>query len=107
MDLSPPLEELGLCPFGAITGRPCPFCGGTRAVLSVASLDFHSAMNYNAFVVLVGPLVVLVAWWFWGAIQASERGRAPGRTLATLSISKVSPLVVILVLGWIWNLGRW
>jgi len=107
MDLSPSLDDLGFCPFGLITGKPCIFCGGTRAILSLASLDFHSAMNYNAFVVLVGPLVALVACWFWAANQASNRVRAPKTALTTLSIPRSWPLVALLALGWAWNLGRW
>ena len=107
MDLSPPIEELGLCPFGVITGKPCLLCGGTRAVLSLASLDFSSAMNYNAFVVLVGPLVSLFTWWFWRDNQASDRVRAPQTALTTLSVPRFLPLSVMLALWWVWNIGRW
>ena len=107
MDLSPSLETLGYCPFGAITGKPCLLCGGTRAVLSAASLDFRSALNYNAFVILVGSLVALVALCLSGANQTSRRERRPGTALAPLTVSKASPLIVVLVLGWLWNFGRW
>ncbi len=30
----------------------CPFCGGTRAFLSLLRLDFHAALRFNAAVVL-------------------------------------------------------
>lgn len=77
-------------------------------MLSLASLDLRSAMNYNAFVVLVGPLVAFVVWRFWATNKASDRVRAPQQTaLTTLSIPKSLPLVALLALGWVWNLGRW
>lgn len=107
MDLSPPLEELGFCPFGVITGKPCLLCGGSRAVLSLASLDVRSAMNYNAFVVLASPLACLIACWFWGSSQASDRVRALRSAPTILSIPRFGPLMALLALGWVWNLGRW
>lgn len=107
MDPSPPLEELGFCPFAVITGKPCVLCGGTRAVLSLASLDFRSAMTYNAFVVLASPLVALVAWWFKGDGRASIRVRVPRTAITTLSAPRSAALTAILALGWVWNMGRW
>jgi hypothetical protein len=37
------------CPFKALTGVPCPGCGMTHALVSVAKGDFHSALIYNPF----------------------------------------------------------
>jgi hypothetical protein len=37
------------CPFKALTGIPCPGCGMTRALLSLAKGDFQGAFHFNPF----------------------------------------------------------
>lgn len=49
------------CPWRAITGTDCPFCGGLRSVSALASGDVGAAMDYNLLVVVLVPLVLLVA----------------------------------------------
>lgn len=60
------------CPFLAVTGLWCPFCGGTRAVDALAAGDVGLALGMNVIAVLLVPLV-LVEWTRWTAARA--RGR--------------------------------
>jgi uncharacterized protein DUF2752 len=52
-----------LCPWRALTGLPCPFCGGTTAAVDVGHLDALGALRANPLVVVgagtfvVGPVV--------------------------------------------------
>lgn len=59
------LFGIGLpCPFLALTGWQCPFCGGTRAAGALATGDLTAAWAHNAFIV-VGAAVLglcLIAW---------------------------------------------
>lgn len=56
-----------VCAFRAITGVPCPTCGGTRALLALARLDAFAALAWN-------PLVTLaVAVFFGGGLVALVR----------------------------------
>lgn len=56
-----------VCAFRAITGIPCPTCGGTRALLALARLDLGAALAWN-------PLVTLgVAAFFFGGLVALVR----------------------------------
>jgi hypothetical protein len=53
------------CAFHALTGVPCPTCGGTRALLALARLDVPAALAWNplvtaaALVFVLGGLVAL------------------------------------------------
>ncbi|KQX66652.1 DUF2752 domain-containing protein [Angustibacter sp. Root456] len=54
----------GFCPFLLATGRPCPFCGGLRAVSDVLHGDVVAAAHSNALVLVAVPFAVasLVVW---------------------------------------------
>lgn len=54
----------GLCPFLALTGYPCPGCGGLRAVNDLTHGDVAGAVSSNVLAVaLLG--FVGVAWLNW------------------------------------------
>ncbi len=62
----------GFCPFLELTGRPCPGCGGLRAVNDLTRGDLVAAVSSNAVaVVLVG--VLSIAWVLW--VVRRLRGR--------------------------------
>lgn len=50
-----PAAWLPACLFRALTGWPCPTCGGTRCLIALAALDWKRAF-------LLNPLVTLAAW---------------------------------------------
>lgn len=54
----------GLCPFLAVTGQPCPACGGLRAVNDLARGDVVSAFSSNLLAVAL-VVVLAVAWVLW------------------------------------------
>ena len=56
------------CPFLAVTGRPCPLCGGLRAVNSLTSGRLAEAAGSNVLVV-VGVLIATVLWARWTVLR--------------------------------------
>ena len=52
------------CPFLALTGLACPFCGGTRGAAALARGDLVVAFGLNALttVLLLGVAVLWVGW---------------------------------------------
>jgi hypothetical protein len=77
------------CPFLAVTGLWCPFCGGTRALEALAAGDVGVALGMNVIAVLLVPLLLL-EWTRWTA------GRARGRPT---SLMNYSPRVLGLAAG--------
>lgn len=48
------------CPFRYVTGIPCPFCGTSRALFSLLSLDFASAWYFHPLFMLAPIFVLLI-----------------------------------------------
>ena len=83
-----------LCPVRALTGVPCPFCGGTTVFMELGSAHPVKALAANP-VVLVGAVGLATAplgsgrrWW---AIDARTRAWILG---------------VVVGLSWVWQLAR-
>lgn len=51
------------CPFQALTGWYCPFCGGLRMTHAVLGGDWATAVADNVFVLAALPLLALWAVW--------------------------------------------
>ena len=55
------LHGISLCPFHAVTGKPCPGCGMSRAFLLLGQLKIKEALEMNLFSV---PLLLLMITYF-------------------------------------------
>ena len=56
-DLQNYIHGITLCPFHAITGKPCPGCGMSRAFLLLGQFKIIEALRYNIFSL---PLLLLM-----------------------------------------------
>lgn len=65
----------GFCPFRALTGLPCPGCGGLRAVNDLTRGDVAAAASSNAMAVLLVAAVV-VLWTVWVLRRAAGDSQA-------------------------------
>jgi len=60
------------CPFYALTGHPCPFCGGTRSFAAMWRGDLKAAFRYLP----LGPLLFATTFAVAGyAVWAMVTGR--------------------------------
>jgi hypothetical protein len=95
----------GFCPFLAITGAPCPGCGGLRAANELTHGNIVTALSSN--LLAVGLLALLaVAWAAWVVRRA--RGSDEGM-LVLRDRTLVLVLVVALAFGVVRNTpwGAW
>jgi hypothetical protein len=82
-----------LCPFRAITGLPCPFCGGTTAASRLGHGDLRGAVAASPL-----ALVMLGIWPLVGTMSPPMWWRR--RRL------RITAIVVILVVAELWQLAR-
>lgn len=75
------------CPFRAITGLDCPFCGSTRAAWALAHAEPVRALGYNALLIAFVPLV---AWaWVLDTRGRFERSSHPFRRTSFWAVAGV------------------
>lgn len=91
----------GACPVLALTGVPCPGCGGLRAVHDLASGQVLAALGSNALAValVVTAVGLWTAWWRarWRGRPLRLAERVGNRTTAAV----VAVLVLFTVLRWL------
>ena len=81
----------GFCPFLELTGRPCPGCGGLRAVSALTQGDVMGALSSNALAIALVAALTL-AWAIWSVRRA--RG-----TSARMLVMSDRALIFVLVLA--------
>jgi len=84
------------CFFRSVTGIPCPTCGGTRAALALARLDFPDAFHANPLVALA--LLFLVGGGVVAGTMALARRRI--NEPAGFPVWVRAGLVVVLAANW-------
>ncbi len=58
----PPKPAFQLCGFHWLTGRPCPFCGLTRAMFALAKGHWNEALGFNALSPLAFAMLAGLLW---------------------------------------------
>lgn len=89
------------CALRLLTGLPCPFCGGTRALQAAARLDWWQAFALNPLAFLLGVGVTL---WFvaWATDQLFQTGVLARLTSWRQAVFRLRLLAAILVLNWVY-----
>jgi Protein of unknown function (DUF2752) len=104
-NLSVPGRPATLCPFRAITGIPCPFCGGTTAAVRIGHFDLLGALRANPVVVVgaiaVMAIPVLTSLPRIAAVRAARRSLSRRPTRSAWAI-----IAAALIFSEVWQLFR-
>jgi predicted ABC-type sugar transport system permease subunit len=100
-NLHVPGRPATLCPFRALTGIPCPFCGGTTAAVHIGRFDLLGALRANP-VIVFGAVVVAAT----PALIAFRSSRYGARWPALPSRTVKWAIALALVLSEVWQLFR-
>lgn len=93
------------CPFKALTGIPCPGCGGTRALQSILRGDILNALYINPLsCLLLCFLCILPLWAFYDGYKKKDS------LMKFFHTPWPKPYLIILfcvlVANWIWNIVK-
>ncbi len=83
------------CVFYSVTGLKCPGCGTQRALHAMLTGDFAAAWHYNAFLMVMLPVIVLLLG------VEGLRKRAPWLYVAVNSKWVVAVVLVVVMAWWI------
>jgi len=59
IDLLELLPKTSFCLFHLLTGLDCPFCGSTRAFLSLGQLKFMRAISFNPLALILMAVMII------------------------------------------------
>jgi hypothetical protein len=92
----------GACPFRAVTGWDCPFCGGLRGTYALIHGDVATALDHNVLLPLLlgGGVVGLVAWWRRGG-NRERAGAAANWPNWVYSRAVLLTLAAVLATFWV------
>ncbi|MEX2324111.1 MAG: DUF2752 domain-containing protein [Nitriliruptoraceae bacterium] len=80
------------CPFRLVTGWDCPGCGATRAVAALTQGQVLHAVDHNALLVVLLPLL---AWAWVGWLRVSLGQRETGAVLPPSAAFGLAGLLVV------------
>ena len=88
------------CPFRALTGLPCPLCGGTRAFAWAARGD-TGFLSYNGFWVFVAVALIVM-----GLFVLASRVRVIAPLTRTRARAARADPGLLGAAGWAWALAE-
>lgn len=83
-----------MCPTLALLGIDCPGCGGLRATHALAHGDVATALDHNALLVVLAPLMIAL-WAMW--VYRAWTGVGPRPSPWRDTVARIAPIVTLIV----------
>ena len=102
-------NSVEVCLIKHTTNIPCPSCGSTRSIISLAKGDFVKALQTNPLGYLVAGIMLITPLWI--ALDIARKRKTLfnfyRRVEAHLKKPGLAiPLMLLLVINWIWNISK-
>lgn len=96
------------CLFKMVTGIPCPSCGSTRSVIYLLKGNWLQGFYINPLGIIVLLFMLVVPFWLLYDIAVGKDGlfRAYKYAEKILRTKWSIPLIILLILNWIWSINK-
>lgn len=98
-----------VCLIKHATNIPCPSCGSTRSVVSLANGNFLEAFNFNPLGYAIALIMLIAPIWIFADVVMKNNSLFMFYQKVENQLKKPKyavPLIVMVIVNWIWNITK-
>lgn len=102
-------NTMEVCFIKHVTNIPCPSCGSTRSIISLANGDFVQALKINPLGYIVAIIMLLTPLWITIDIATKRKTLLLFYQKIEQFLKKPQfaiPLILLIIINWIWNITK-
>lgn len=102
-------KSIEVCLIKHVTNIPCPSCGSTRSIISLAKGNFTEAFGLNPIGYIVAIIMVIAPVWIIMDIilRNDSLFKCYQKIETHLKKPKYAiPLILLVIINWIWNITK-
>lgn len=102
-------DSTSVCLFKHTTGLPCPSCGSTRAVVSIAQGNMMESLTWNPFGMLIALTLLIAPFWIIYDLTTSRTTLLQFYHWSSGQMRKkwiAIPAILLIISNWAWNISK-
>lgn len=102
-------KTVEVCLIKHVTNVPCPSCGSTRSVISLANGKFSDALRINPLGYVVASIMILTPIWILIDLLIKKKTLFDFYNKMETCLKKPKfaiPLIFLIIINWIWNITK-
>jgi len=102
-------KSVEVCLIKHVTNIPCPSCGSTRSVISLAKGKFSDALRINPLGYVVATIMILTPIWILIDFLIKKETLFDFYKKIETCLKKPKfaiPLIFLIIINWIWNITK-
>jgi hypothetical protein len=106
---SPQRDMMEVCLIKHVVNIPCPSCGSTRSVISLAKGEFLQALEINPLGYVVATIMLLIPFWIIFDIMIKRKTLFEFYQKTEMFLKRprfAIPLILLVIINWVWNITK-